>query len=131
MKRIFLLIIAAALMSSCIAVKNNGNENKAVKTFNISSNQWVEGDGYYFYHESWSKLHRDILDGATVIATMRNGDVYQMLPFSYFESDGQNYWQREISFDYEPGGITFYYADSEFFFDRRPERLEIQVVVMW
>lgn len=133
MKRIFLLIIAAALMSSCIAVRNDEKVNKASKTFYVNSGEWEYQDGYYYHYEEWSKLHRDILDGAIVNAYFVNGEAYQSLPFIMFNGDTNTdvYWQRQVDFDFGPGGLTFFYTDSEFHYDTRPEAMEFRVVMIW
>lgn len=131
MKKLLLIVFAAAMMSSCGDTIYDG---AYVETFNVrvGTNQlpWVYVDepgqgAYYSCRISMQEITPNIHNyGVVAVYLHHSSGRYEPLPYIRVEevANTNDIWTTYITFEHEVGWMNIYYTRSDYDYGTNPER---------
>ena len=126
-----LLTVAVAAMSLTLSSCNDEvlleSVNTRVMEKEIYWNQWADEANYKYVSLSWDAITTDVLQYGNVQAYVYDGNYQCPLPYIYplglvpYDDGSSHFLVQQISYDLEPGIITFKMQDLD---GNRPSNLE-------
>lgn len=124
MKKSLVLSIAISLIGLTSCTKK---EVVNVVSSSTGSSSWVFDDPSWTLSLSYPAITQDIIDNGAVLVYLKNGQAYNQLPLTIYQSAS---YSTSIEVSTFVGGVKIFWTDSDLIEPVNPGYREIKVVVI-
>lgn len=132
MKRFFYIFIIAFLFISCTDEDNIGTNINTIN-LTVNTNDWVWNNTGRYYSATFNmpEINNWTYNNAVISVYKVHEYTTQPLPVVTYKEDQNGYkWSNTTDYEYEPGYITIYSTNSDFY-NSRPESMNFKVAIIW